>query len=136
MAKTAYAHVDRIVSAIGAGSRLLVLDDLCLSAPWPQLPAGWTLVEGSESRTPHDHFVAYTQGDIIVTLRAVRGGGLDPAGRLIALMTLGTDRVSLFDAGPDRFDARWTRGDLDYRMTVGPAALGAFMKLLLSTGWH
>jgi len=136
MASAAFAHVDRIVTAIGVGSRLLVLDDLCWSTHWPQLPAGWTVVPDSGPPAPDERFVAYARGGAIVTLRAVRGDAPEPVGRLIALMTLEPRRVSIADAGPDRFDARWTCGDVGYRLTAGPTTLAAFMRLLLAIGWR
>jgi hypothetical protein len=135
-ASAAFAHVDRIVTAIGAGGRLLVLNDLCWSKHWPQLPTGWTVVPDSGRPASGERFAAYARDGAIITLRAVRDAAPEPTGRMIALMTLAPRRVAIAEAGPDRFDARWTCGDVGYRLTAGPTTLAAFMRLLLSIGWR
>lgn len=132
----AYTYVDRIVTAIGSGRRLLVPDALPESVPWPHLPTAWTVVSGSESASAGERFAAYANGDAIVTVQAIRAGAPDPAGRLVALVTIGPHRISIADCGDGRFDARWTCDDLDFRLTTGRYTLGAFMKLLLAIGWR
>ena len=70
----------------------------------------------------------------VVTFQAVGGCDL-PTGRLIALVTLGGNRVSVSDAGGHRFHARWIRAGVTYLMAGGPTTLGEFMTLLLSLDW-
>ncbi len=76
----------------------------------------------------------------IVTMHAVTLGAdptahAEPAGRLIALVTFEPQRVSIAEAGPDRFDARWQCAGIAYRIHAGPTTLGSFMQLMMATTW-
>lgn len=123
------------VATIDAGRRLVVPDDQWL-VPWPQPPVTWTIVPDSRSANAGERFLAYAYRDVIVTMRAVRGVEPEPAGRAIAMMTLGPRRVSIADCGPGRFDARWTCDDFSMRLTVAPTTLAGLMKVLLTVGWR
>jgi hypothetical protein len=134
--RPAHTYLDHATAVIDAGHRLLVRTVLPLTA-WPQLPAGWAVVAGSESAVPTERFRAYTNGPAVVTMQAVPDGDLEPPGRPVALMTLGPRRVSVsaHPAGA-RFDARWSCAGVDYRLSAGPTTLGEFMRLLMATGWR
>jgi hypothetical protein len=124
--------IDSGVSLLGGdGSRLAVpADEL------PETPSTWRIVNGSRHDDAHDRFVAYeTEGNHIVTLHSVAGTDLEPPGRLIALVTLGRHRVSVIDAGPGRFEARWDSGTRRHCLAVAATTLGPFMSLVLNLCW-
>jgi hypothetical protein len=137
------AHIERVISAMDSGSRLLVPVDppaVLRSGPLPALPPQWVAIGGSASATAAELFIAYANDSgAIATLQAVGGADLDPIGRLIALVTLGGHRVSVAETNANaaalRFEARWGCTGVNYRLAVGPATLGEFMALLLGINW-
>jgi len=97
------------------------------------IPATWLRVPGSELRTPAQRFAAFlTDRGHHATLHTAYG--LDPApaaGRLVALVSLGGQRVAVETLAEDRHAAQWARGRETHRLTVTPSGLGEFMQLLL-----
>ena len=122
----------------------------------PRLPTGWQVIADAGSVSATERFCAFhrvtgidaTGTDpvgagmtgAIVTMHAVKLGTdrpahTEPRGRLIALVTFDPQRVSIAEAGPDRFDARWQCAGIAYRLHAGPTTLGSFMQLMMAATW-
>jgi hypothetical protein len=99
----------------------------------PDLPDAWIPITEGDVSTAHEVFRAYvTHGGLIATLES--GAGV-PAGRLVAMVSLGGHRLSVTDPGDGRLLARWTCAGVGYQIGVCHASLAVFMELVLGLRW-
>ena len=131
--------IAQTIAAVDCGSPLLSGTRLPMTVAGDHLPAipdAWATVPGSTSGGPTERFTAYTtERGRIVTIHSVLGAAVDPPGRLIALVTLGRHRISVAEAGPDRFDARWQYDGRSHCLATAATTFGAFIGELLGLNW-